>query len=127
LFATMDDPQGFLVHDIRFHRAVAVACDNAIIASLVEMVSAIYYEQRRQTAARATDRNLHDAAQLHRRIYQAICARDSELAKRLMNEHLQHSSAFQAEEATTEKSAAHRARRPPARRTAARQSLIPHP
>src|SRR5574338_1017291 len=107
----MDDPQAFLVHDIRFHRAVAAACDNGIIASLVEMVSALYYEQRRQTAARATDRNLHDAAQLHRRIYQAICTRDSELAKRLMNEHLLHSSAFQAEELTTEKAVERRARK----------------
>jgi len=121
LFANMDDPQGFLVHDIRFHRAVAVACDNEIIASLVEMVSALYYEQRRQTAARATDRNLHDAAQLHRRIYQAICARDSALASRLMNEHLLHSSAYQAEEAKTEKPVAGRARRTPVlRRSAAR-------
>jgi GntR family transcriptional repressor for pyruvate dehydrogenase complex len=118
LFASMDDPQAFLVHDIRFHQAVAVACDNGIIASLVDMVSALYYEQRRQTAARATDRNLHDAAQLHRRIYQAICARDSELAKRLMNEHLLHSSAFQAEEAKTEKAVERRARRAPARRVA---------
>jgi GntR family transcriptional repressor for pyruvate dehydrogenase complex len=113
LFANMDDPQAFLVHDIRFHRAVATAADNAIIASLVEMVSALYYEQRRQTAARATSHNLHDAAQLHRHIYQAICARDSDLAKRLMNEHLLHSSAFQAEEATNpaEKPVARRARR----------------
>ena len=123
LFATMDDPIGFLVHDIRFHRAVAAACDNAILASLVEMVSALYYEQRRQTAARATDRNLHDAAQLHRRIYQAICGRDSELARRLMNEHLLHSSAFQAEEVKAEKTVARRARRTPVRRTVARQTL----
>lgn len=123
LFATMDDPQAFLVHDICFHRAVAVACDNEIIASLVEMVSAIYYDQRRQTAARATDRNLHDAAHLHRRIYQAICARDGELAKRLMNEHLLHSSAFQAEEASTEKTVARRTRRVPARRAGARHTV----
>lgn len=112
LFASMEDPQAFLVHDIRFHRAVAAACDNSIIASLVEMVSALYYEQRRQTAARATDRNLRDAAQLHRGIYQAICARDSDLARQLMNEHLLHSSAFQEEEAKarTEKPAPRRQR-----------------
>ena len=36
------------------------------------MVSALYYEHRRDTAARATDRNLRDAADLHRGIYQAI-------------------------------------------------------
>jgi GntR family transcriptional repressor for pyruvate dehydrogenase complex len=98
LFAAMDDPQAFLVHDIRFHRAVAVASGNPILASLVEMVSALYYERRRETAARATDRNLHDAAELHRRIYQAIRSHGVEQAKSLMSEHLQHSSAFQEQE-----------------------------
>jgi GntR family transcriptional repressor for pyruvate dehydrogenase complex len=98
LFAAMNDPQEFLVHDIRFHRAVASASGNPILASLVEMVSALYYERRRDTAARATDRNLHDAAELHRRIYQAIRSRHVEQAKVLMNEHLTHSSAFQAQE-----------------------------
>lgn len=98
LFATMDDPQAFLVHDIRFHRAVASASGNPIIASLVEMVSALYYERRRETAALASDRNLHDAAELHRHIYQAIRSRKETQARQLMNEHLLHSSAYQAQE-----------------------------
>jgi GntR family transcriptional repressor for pyruvate dehydrogenase complex len=98
LFAAMDDPIQFLVHDIRFHRAVASAAHNPIIASLVEMVSALYYERRRETAALATDRNLHDAAEMHRRVYQAIRSRDADHARDLMNEHLLHSAAFQAEE-----------------------------
>ena len=74
----MDDPRSFLVHDINFHRAVAAASGNPIVASLVEMVSALYYERRRETAARASDRDLRDAAEMHRRIYQAIRARDAE-------------------------------------------------
>ena len=41
----------FLVHDINFHRGVAAASGNPIVASLVEMVSALYYERRRETAA----------------------------------------------------------------------------
>jgi GntR family transcriptional regulator, transcriptional repressor for pyruvate dehydrogenase complex len=98
LFAAMNDPQAFLVHDIRFHRAVAVASGNPILASLVEMVSALYYERRRETAARATERNLHDAAELHRRIYQAIRSHNVEQARSLMSEHLLHSSAFQEQE-----------------------------
>ncbi|MDO8836196.1 MAG: FadR/GntR family transcriptional regulator [Vicinamibacterales bacterium] len=98
LFAAMNDPQGFLVHDIRFHRAVAAASGNPILASLVEMVSALYYERRRETATRATERNLHDAAELHRRIYQAIRSRQVEQARLLMNVHLLNSSAFQAQE-----------------------------
>ena len=98
LFASIDDPQEFLVHDIRFHRAVAAASGNQIIASLVEMVSALYYEQRRETAARATDRNLRDAADLHRGIYQAIRKRDIDQAQTLMDRHLLHSAAYQAQE-----------------------------
>jgi GntR family transcriptional repressor for pyruvate dehydrogenase complex len=98
LFASIDDPQAFLVHDIRFHRAVAAASGNQIVASLVEMVSALYYEQRRDTAARATDRNLRDAADLHRGIYQAIRKRDIDQAQTLMDRHLLHSAAYQAQE-----------------------------
>ena len=98
LFASIEDPQEFLVHDIRFHRAVAVASGNQIVASLVEMVSALYYEQRRETATRATDRNLRDAADLHRSIYQAIRKHDVDQAQSLMHEHLLHSAAYQAEE-----------------------------
>lgn len=98
LFASIEDPVGFLVHDIRFHRAVAAACGNPIIASLVEMVAALYYEQRRETATRATDRNLRDAADLHRGIYLAIRKHEVEHAKSLMNRHLLHSAAYQAAE-----------------------------
>jgi GntR family transcriptional repressor for pyruvate dehydrogenase complex len=106
LFAAMNDPQGFLVHDIRFHRAVASASGNPILASLVEMVSALYYERRRETAMQATERNLHDAAELHRRIYQAIRSRQVDQAKHLMNEHLLHSAAYQAQEEHTPQPAA---------------------
>ena len=98
LFAAMNDPIEFLVHDIRFHRAVAAACGNPIVASLVEMVAALYYEQRRETATRATDRNLRDAADLHRGIYLAIRKHEVEHAKTLMHRHLLHSAAYQAEE-----------------------------
>ena len=98
LFASMHDPQVFLVHDINFHRAVAAASGNPIVASLVEMVSALYYEQRRETAVRASDRDHRDAAEMHRRIYQAIRARDAESARSLMNAHLIQASQYQAQE-----------------------------
>jgi GntR family transcriptional repressor for pyruvate dehydrogenase complex len=96
LFATLGDPLVFLVHDIRFHRAVADASGNPIIAALVEMVSALYYDRRRETARQASDRDLREAAELHRRIYQAIRARNSEAARNAMNEHLERASAHQA-------------------------------
>jgi GntR family transcriptional repressor for pyruvate dehydrogenase complex len=99
LFSALDDPHEFLVHDIKFHEAVAAASGNPIVASLVEMVSELYYERRRQTADRATDRNLRDAAEMHQRVYQAIRLRDPKAARKAMNDHLIHSSAYQAREA----------------------------
>jgi GntR family transcriptional repressor for pyruvate dehydrogenase complex len=98
LFAAMDDPQRFLVHDINFHRLVAAASGNPIIAAVVEMVSALYYQQRRETAEQASDRDLRDAAESHRDIYRAIRAHDADTARRLMNEHLLRASAYQAQE-----------------------------
>src|SRR5947207_9549793 len=38
MFASMQDPQEFLVHDVRFHRAVAMGSHNPVLAALVEMV-----------------------------------------------------------------------------------------
>lgn len=98
LFAAMDTPQVFLIHDINFHRAVAGASGNPIVASLVEMVSALFYERRRKTAEHASDRDLRDAAEAHRRIYRAIRARDASSARAAMNEHLLQASAYQAQE-----------------------------
>jgi len=123
LFASMEDPQRFLVHDINFHRTLAAASGNQIVASIVEMVSALYYERRRQTAARASDRDLRDAAEMHRRIYQAVRSKDAEAARQAMHEHLAQASRHQANE-SSEESEARAAERaddpPPARRTAAR-------
>jgi len=98
MFASMDDPRVFLVHDINFHRAVAAASGNPIVASIVEMVSALYYERRRDTAIRASDRDLKDAADMHRRIYQAIRGRDADAARNAMHTHLVQASAHQAQE-----------------------------
>lgn len=98
LFASLDDPRGFLVHDINFHRAVGAASGNPIVASLTEMVSALYYEQRLETAERASASNLRDAAEAHRRIYQAIRARDAEAARQAMSDHLAEAFQYQQRE-----------------------------
>jgi GntR family transcriptional repressor for pyruvate dehydrogenase complex len=98
LFASLNDRQVFLVHDINFHRGIAAASGNPIIASLVEMVSALYYERRRATAERAVDRDLHAAADAHRRIYQAIRGKDAARARQLMHDHLVEARAYQLSE-----------------------------
>jgi GntR family transcriptional repressor for pyruvate dehydrogenase complex len=86
MFASLDDAQAFLIYDIRFHRAVADASDNRILASVTEMVSAIFYEIRRRTAEAGGDPRA--SAETHRRIYQAIRKHDRPRAEALMREHL---------------------------------------
>ena len=116
LFASLSDRQVFLVHDINFHRSIAAASGNPIVASLVEMVSALHYERRRATAERAADRELRDAADAHRQIYQAVRTHDADRARRSMNDHLLRSQSYQAREVTLAVAAqAPRARRRPAR------------
>jgi GntR family transcriptional repressor for pyruvate dehydrogenase complex len=101
MFDALHEPQIFLVHDINFHRIVASASGNPIVASLVDMVSRLFYEKRKETAERATDRNLRDAADMHRRIYRAIREHDGDGARTAMNEHLLRSSAYTAQERDT--------------------------
>ena len=96
LFANMDDPEEFLRPDMLFHTAVAVASRNPIVASLIGMVSTLFFEHRRPTAARATERNLRDAADMHRRIYLAIRARNADKARSLMNDHLRQAAMYHA-------------------------------
>lgn len=98
LFSALSDPHRFLVHDINFHRAVAAASGNPIVASLVEMVSALYYEKRRRVVARASFRDLEDAARMHERIFDAIRERHAETARALMSAHLIQASQYQAQE-----------------------------
>src|SRR5215470_17901492 len=98
MFANRDNPQLFLLHDINFHRGVADAAKNPIVGTLVGMVSALYYERRRGAVERASDSDLRDAAEAHRRIYQAIRNRDSERARRAMNDHLMQAARYQAQE-----------------------------
>jgi GntR family transcriptional repressor for pyruvate dehydrogenase complex len=98
LFASLADRQVFLVHDINFHRGIAAASGNPIVASFVEMVAALFFERRRVTAERSVDRDVRDAADAHRQIYQAIRARDVDRARRAMNDHLVKSRAYQVKE-----------------------------
>ena len=86
MFASVEDPQTFLMHDVRFHRSVAMASGNPILASLVEMVSSLYFEQRRKSLPRGRD--LRETAIIHRNIYHAVRAHDADRARREMSVHL---------------------------------------
>jgi len=105
MFAALKDPQQFLVHDISFHRAVAAASGNPTLATLVEMVSVILYQRRRETIARAHDFN--EALELHRRIYRAIRTHKPDEAREAMHEHIVRAQrAFALEEKQQQEAAA---------------------
>jgi GntR family transcriptional repressor for pyruvate dehydrogenase complex len=86
MFASIDDVHRFLIHDIRFHRAVAAAARNPLLAAIMEMVADLFYDQRKRTVDQW--REAPEAAEQHRRIYQAIRTGDVELARREMDTHL---------------------------------------
>lgn len=97
MYAALADPQEYLVHDIRFHRAIAAASGNPTLATLVEMVSAVLYERRRETIDRAHD--FKESLELHQQLYRAIRARQPEEARAAMSEHiLRAQQAFALEE-----------------------------
>ena len=96
MFASLDDPQAFLGHDISFHRAVAAASGNPVLSALVNMVAEQFREQRQRSIDRAHD--LKQAADEHRAIYVALRARDADRASRAMREHLERAFRTQAEE-----------------------------
>ncbi len=104
MFASLQEPQAFLVHDVRFHRAVALASHNPVLAALVEMVATMVYERRRLTVERARD--LKESAEMHRRIYAAIRDHDPDRARQEMSEHLDLARMAQASEEVAEPPAA---------------------
>lgn len=96
MFATLDEPEQFLVHDMNFHQTVAAASGNRILTSLMNMVAKILFEARSKTVKRATD--LKESAEMHRNIYRAIRERNPEAARATMRDHLQMAQKAQMQE-----------------------------
>ena len=96
MFASLDEPQRYLLHDVQFHRALAAGSQNHVLITLIEMLSELFYEARSQTIERAVD--LRESAEKHRAIYTAVRGRDVEGARRQMNEHLLEAQKAQSAE-----------------------------
>jgi GntR family transcriptional regulator, transcriptional repressor for pyruvate dehydrogenase complex len=96
MFASIDDPKQYLLHDVNFHRIVAAASGNPVLATLIGTLAQLVWETRQETVGQATD--LRESAEMHRRIYRAIRARDTERARGEMAEHLQKARDAQARE-----------------------------
>jgi GntR family transcriptional repressor for pyruvate dehydrogenase complex len=86
MFVSLGNALEFLRYDAAFHRAVAAGSKNPIMASLVDMVSGMFFEARRGTAHQ--ERDLQPIADKHRLIYQAIRDRDPVAASQRMVDHL---------------------------------------
>jgi GntR family transcriptional repressor for pyruvate dehydrogenase complex len=86
MFASLDDPEQFLVHDMRFHQMVAASSGNRILTALMNMVATVLFDVRRKTVNRARD--LKESAEMHRQIYRAIRERDADAARNAMRDHL---------------------------------------
>ena len=93
MYAAVEEPGTFLLHDVLFHRAIAAASGNPVLGVLIDMLGSLFYERRRETIQRATD--LRETADAHRRIYQAIRSRNREAARVAMDEHLRDAQASQ--------------------------------
>jgi GntR family transcriptional regulator, transcriptional repressor for pyruvate dehydrogenase complex len=96
MYASLDEPEQFLVHDMRFHQTVAAASGNRILTSLMNMVATILFDVRRKTVKRARD--LKESAEMHRHIYRAIREQNAEAASSAMRDHLMLAQKAQASE-----------------------------
>jgi len=110
MYASLNDPEQYLVHDMRFHQTVAAASNNRILTSLMNMVATILFDYRSKTVHRAID--LKESAEQHHNIYRAMRERDADAARQAMREHLLETQKAQRLEAK-ESAARAKAGRPP--------------
>ena len=96
MYASLDNPVQYLVHDMRFHQAIAAASGNRILTALMNMVATILYDVRSNTVGRATD--LQESAEMHREVYRAIRDHSPEAARQAMRDHLSLAQKAQAAE-----------------------------
>lgn len=83
----MEDDAVLNQTNMAFHREVAVAADNIVIAQLLEVLSNLFeQEQRTLLDLHGSSEQDHDE---HRSILDAIRAQDKELAQKRMREHLE--------------------------------------
>lgn len=100
MFASMNSPTDYLIHDLLFHRVVSQASGNPILAAIIETITSALYDSRRKTVERSTD--MRESAEMHREIYRAIRARNAKEAHNLMERHLRMAQIAQGMERPTD-------------------------
>jgi GntR family transcriptional repressor for pyruvate dehydrogenase complex len=101
MYATQDRPAEYLLHDVNFHRIIAQASGNPILAALMETITSALYDKRLKTVDHST--TMRESAEIHREIYHAIRARKPLEARKLMEQHLRKAENAQGLERQTER------------------------
>jgi len=103
MYASIEKPEQYLVHDMQFHQTVAAASGNRILTALMNMVATILFDYRSKTVKRAID--LKDSAEQHHNIYRAIREHNIDGARDAMRLHLietQRAQRLEVEESVLE-------------------------
>jgi GntR family transcriptional repressor for pyruvate dehydrogenase complex len=85
--ATVDARHDYLIHDVRFHRIIAQAAGNSILAAIMESLTGALYAERSAHTERTVD--LRVTTSFHRAIYRAIRSGNPRAAHAAMERHLQ--------------------------------------
>ena len=101
MFAAVDAPIEYLIHDVLFHRIIAQASGNPSLAAVMETITSTMYDKRRKTVERSID--LRESAAMHREIYRAVRGRKPDEARNLMEQHLRMAQAAQGMERPVER------------------------
>jgi GntR family transcriptional repressor for pyruvate dehydrogenase complex len=86
--ATIADPKAFRAADLAFHEAIWVGSGNAFLKRIGESLNSLGLEFRRRASEKplVLEQSLKD----HRRLFEALKARDPEAAARAAEEHMQN-------------------------------------
>src|SRR5258707_9861998 len=76
--------------DIAFHACIAAGATNVVLASLLDTFSARTYRARHLNAGLGLEEALAHSRASHRRIYEAVIARDPEAARASATAHVPH-------------------------------------
>src|SRR5262249_16691885 len=94
--ASMDAPEDFLKHDVRFHQAMARAADNKLMSGIMDTVAELLFHIRLQNVAQASD--LEEAIDWHEKIIAAMDNHDPRRAKEMLSDHLRAAQSAWARE-----------------------------
>ena len=85
---TLSDPKAFRVADLKFHEAIWVGCGNAFLKRIGESLNSLGLEFRRR--ASENPKVLEQSLKDHRKLFEALKARDTSAAAQAAEEHMQN-------------------------------------